>query len=86
MDCAQYRAIVDGDMKRCRACINVRALSISDVDEQYKGWLACDIIASRSHGGADEHTTDCSGNTTDAGHACGAMAGAEREGVEHEEA
>ena len=81
MNCADCRNIVDGDIKRCKACINVRALSISDVDNEYKGWLACEIIAARSHGGAHEHTIDCSGNGVDAGHAGGNVAGAEREGV-----
>jgi len=84
MDCAQCRAIVDGDIKRCKACINVRALSIAEVDNEYKGWLACEIIAARSHGG--EHGNDAidsvSGSSGDDG-ACGDVARAESEALAH---
>ena len=68
MDCSMCREIVDGDIKRCKACIEVRALSISDVDSEYKGWLACEIIASRSHGGTHvRDNADSSGSADDGG-------------------
>ena len=88
MNCADCRAIVDGDIKRCKACIAVRALSISDIDSEYKGWLTSDIIAARSHGGANpskgeiEHVRDNavdSGGAADAGVASGVLAGAKAE-------
>lgn len=72
MNCTTCRAIVDGNMRRCRKCISERALSIGDVKGEYKGWLYCDIIKARSHntGGNDAVDTDSDGGCVLRGDVC----------------
>ncbi len=71
-DCTTCKAILSGT-KRCRECINERALSINDVYKDYPGWLWIDIIAERSHNTNKEKdsvrndATDSAG-TSDGGH------------------
>jgi len=35
--------------KRCKACINERALSLKEVQGEYRGWTIRQIIEKRSH-------------------------------------